>query len=142
MKTIAMENLVADTILYFCENLAELGCPKDAEPDMWFRELSGEERYKVGEKLLEIIERPPIGEEKVKDAIEITAEREVKMVEMDLDIEDKLADKLAGCGLEMIRNDRDALINYFVNNALREIVETDGKCLRTKEDEEYELPFL
>ena len=40
MKTIELENLAADTILYFCENLAELGCPRDAEPDMWFRELS------------------------------------------------------------------------------------------------------
>lgn len=58
MKTIALENIIVDTILGFCENLAELGLPKDCkEPDMWFRYLSRKEQLKVADKLLEIENR-------------------------------------------------------------------------------------
>lgn len=57
MKTVAIEDLMIGTVLTFCENLAELGCPRDKEPDMWFRYLSYEEQYKVAEKMLEIEER-------------------------------------------------------------------------------------
>ena len=63
MKTIALEELVAGTILDFCENLAELGYrPKitngdEISPDMWFRYLSTEEQIKVASKLIEIVER-------------------------------------------------------------------------------------
>ena len=57
MKTVALEQIVADVILSFCENLAELGCPRNAEPDMWFRELSNEERFKIADKLIAIEER-------------------------------------------------------------------------------------
>ena len=54
MKTIALEDIVALTILAFCENAAELGCPADKEVDVWFRELSFEEARDVADKLLEI----------------------------------------------------------------------------------------
>jgi hypothetical protein len=58
MTKIAIEDLVAETILSFCENLAELGCPNDAkDSDMWYRYLSPKEQRKVAEKLLDIIER-------------------------------------------------------------------------------------
>ena len=58
VKTIDLESLVAAVILHFCENAAELGCPKDVrEVDMWFRYLSEPEMIKVGSKLLDIIER-------------------------------------------------------------------------------------
>ena len=64
MKTIALEELVAGTILDFCENLAELGYRPivdkhdcEVSPDMWFRYKSPEEQVKVASKLLEIIER-------------------------------------------------------------------------------------
>ena len=57
MKTISFEELAAVTILTFCENAAELGCPRDQEVDMWYRYLSDEEKVKVGDKLLEIIKR-------------------------------------------------------------------------------------
>lgn len=56
MKTVAIENLYIGTILTFCENASELGCPKDKEVDMWFRELSYEEQHKVAEKMMEIEE--------------------------------------------------------------------------------------
>jgi hypothetical protein len=57
MKSIAIEELVVSTILNFCENAAELGCPKDKGVDMWFRELEPEDMLKAADHLLEIIER-------------------------------------------------------------------------------------
>jgi hypothetical protein len=58
VKTIELEELVASTILSFCENLAELGCPrKEKEPDMWYRNLSWDGQKKVADKLMTIVER-------------------------------------------------------------------------------------
>ena len=57
MKTVAVEDLIIETILTFCENAAELGCPKDKEVDMWIRELPYEEQYKIAEKMLDIVDR-------------------------------------------------------------------------------------
>jgi len=54
---IELSELVASVILDFCENLAELGCPRSAEPDMWYRNLSPKNRVAIGEKLIDIIER-------------------------------------------------------------------------------------
>jgi hypothetical protein len=45
-------------ILSFCENLAELGCPKDEpDADMWFRYLSPKDQLKVCKKMVKIMER-------------------------------------------------------------------------------------
>jgi len=60
MKTVAIENIMADTIVSFCENAAELGCPRDQDVDMWFRYLSEEQRRTVMSKLLDIEERDRI----------------------------------------------------------------------------------
>ena len=57
MKTVAVEDLVIATILTFCENAAELGCPKDKAVDMWFRELSYDEGVEVAYKIIEISKR-------------------------------------------------------------------------------------
>lgn len=57
MKTVELENLVASVVLFFCENATELGCPRDKEVDIWFRELTEEEMYKISAKLINIIER-------------------------------------------------------------------------------------
>lgn len=57
MITVALEDIYAATILSFCENLAELGCPQNAEPDMWFRHLSPKEQRKIASKLIDIEER-------------------------------------------------------------------------------------
>lgn len=54
---VSLESLVSTTLLTFCENLAELGCPPDVQPDMWFRGLSEKEMDAVGGKLLDIQER-------------------------------------------------------------------------------------
>ena len=57
MIEVKLEDMYISTVLTFCENLAELGCPKDKEPDMWFRELPYEEQVKVADKMIEIEER-------------------------------------------------------------------------------------
>ena len=58
MKTVELSSLVADTILSFCENLAELGCPRDEKnPDMWFRNMSTKKQQEVAQKLLDIVDR-------------------------------------------------------------------------------------
>jgi len=58
VNTIELSALVADTILSFCENLAELGCPREEkEPDMWFRNMSTKKQQEVAEKLIDIVER-------------------------------------------------------------------------------------
>jgi len=56
-NVVELEDLIAETVLLFCENLAELGCPKHKEADMWFRELSDGERYYVAGKMLDIEDR-------------------------------------------------------------------------------------
>jgi len=58
MKKKMIKNIVNEVVLTFCENLAELGCPKD-EPDvdMWFRYLSSKDQLKVSKKIMKIIKR-------------------------------------------------------------------------------------
>jgi len=56
-RIIALENIYASVILSFCENLAELGCPRESEPDMWFRNLTSAKQIKVVAKLISIEER-------------------------------------------------------------------------------------
>ena len=57
MESVALEDLVILAVLACLENAAELGCPKDKEVDMWFRDLSYKEQYKVAEKMLSLIEK-------------------------------------------------------------------------------------
>lgn len=58
IRTVALEDLMAGVVLGFCENLAELGCPKEEKnSDMWFRYMSPKERSKIMGKLLDIMER-------------------------------------------------------------------------------------
>jgi len=57
IKTVKLEDLVVETVLTFCENAAELGCPRKQEVDMWFRYLPYEKQFKVAEKMMDIMER-------------------------------------------------------------------------------------
>ena len=50
--------------------------------------------------------------------IKILAERKVKMVEVDVDVDDKTVDKVAAIGLKLIRKDRSALFNYAFCKAI------------------------
>ena len=60
-------------------------------------------------------------------AIRITAERKVDYVELDLDVEDEAVAVLAKAGLEAIRNDKEALVNYAINRALKDLIENEKK---------------
>jgi hypothetical protein len=60
-------------------------------------------------------------------AIKIVAERRVDYVELDLDVDDKAVAVLAQAGLETIRNDKEALISYAINKALRYLIESEKR---------------
>lgn len=132
MKTVAVEDLVASTILTFCENAAELGCPKNRDVDMWFRELSEEDMFKVGDKLLRIQERDML-------MYEDEYEDEYKDIPNNLDnsddsdehitIDDDIVDDVLAFARSRIVNDRQTLLNYGVNEALKEIIASDGANL-------------
>jgi len=132
MKTVAIEDLIVGTILTFCENAAELGCPRELDVDMWFRELSSEEQNKVASKMMEIEERYAKMEAKkgVKEEMKEAKEKIIEMVEIELDLSEETVEKLIKIAREKIVNDRQALINYGANLILDKIVETDGECLK------------
>jgi len=127
MKTIAIEDLIVSTILTFCENAAELGCPRDREVDMWFRALSSEDQNKVASKMIEIEERYAKLEAKED---KMKKDKIVKMVEIEFDLPEETIEGLIKLAKDTIVNDRQALINYGVNYCLSKIVETDGECLK------------
>lgn len=60
--------------------------------------------------------------------IKILAEREVKMVELDLDIDDKSVDIIADAGLEIIKSDRNELFGYAFRKALEAWANGNKKC--------------
>jgi len=60
-------------------------------------------------------------------------EKSIRMVNMDIDLDEKVYNGLVDYALENIKDDKEALINYAVNKALGEIVRTDGECLKDKE---------
>jgi len=57
MNTVALEDMTTLVIMTFCENLAELGHRESGECDLWYRNLTDEQRYEISEKLLDIIRR-------------------------------------------------------------------------------------
>lgn len=59
--------------------------------------------------------------------IKILAERKVDYVELDLDVDDEAVAVLAKAGLETIRNDKEALVNYAINRALKDLIENEKK---------------
>ena len=67
---------------------------------------------------------PQIGE---LPAIKILAERKVDYVELDLDVDEETVAMLAEAGLETIRNDKEALVNYAINRALKDLIENEKK---------------
>ena len=68
----------------------------------------------------------------MKKETQETKEKIIKMVQIEIDIENDIIDKIVKFALESIKNDRPALINYGINLMLKEIIETDGKCLKKK----------
>ena len=53
--------------------------------------------------------------------IKILAERKVQMVEMDIDVDSKTIDTVAGIGLKLIRKDKAALFNYAFCKAIENV---------------------
>jgi hypothetical protein len=58
-------------------------------------------------------------------AIKITAERKVDYVELDLDVDDEAVAVLAKAGWEAIRKDKEALVNYAITKALKDLVKNE-----------------
>ena len=58
IKTVAIESLMDNVVMGFLENLAELGCPQNEKDlDLWYRNINVQDRNKIMEKLLDIMER-------------------------------------------------------------------------------------
>lgn len=53
--------------------------------------------------------------------IKILAERKVRMVELDVDVDSKTIDRIAGIGLKLIRKDKTALFNYAFCKAIENV---------------------
>ncbi len=60
-------------------------------------------------------------------------ETEVKMIDIELDLDKDTVDKLLEYARDNILKDEKALINWAANDMLSQIVETDGECLKEKE---------
>jgi len=78
MQTLKLEDLMLFCILVFCENAAELGCPANTDVDMWFRELSYADAFKVTEKMLDIIDKDYYNNKKDKSKKNVKSKRRNK----------------------------------------------------------------
>lgn len=59
--------------------------------------------------------------------MEITNEREIKCWEFEVDLSEEEKKELSSLGLDLIKDDREALINYVFNRILKQMVEESGK---------------
>ena len=65
--------------------------------------------------------------------IKILAEREVKMVELDIEVDDETKAKVCHAALREITSDGEALFSYGFNQALKRMIESKGKkCTHKK----------
>jgi len=65
--------------------------------------------------------------------IKILAEREVRMVELDIEVDDKTKQEVCHAAWCEISNDNDALFNYGFNQAIKRFIQTKGKkCTHKK----------
>lgn len=151
MRTVAIEELMASTVEDFCANSAELGCPKDKDVDMWFRELSNEEQFDIMSKLIEIQDRddkirngelcsgcgkephPNIPCEEAaalrNDEVDEWPAEDVIMKRIRLDLEEDLIERILEIARSKVVNDKEALIEYGVNYMLKEMIELKGHSL-------------
>lgn len=60
--------------------------------------------------------------------IRILSEKNVPYVELQVDMDNDVAHKLAKAGWIEIQHDREALINYAFTKALKEFVDANGAC--------------
>lgn len=59
--------------------------------------------------------------------MEITSEREIKCWELDVELSKEELEELSSLGLDLIGDDREALINYVFNRILKQMVLTNGE---------------
>ena len=65
--------------------------------------------------------------------IKILAEREVKMVELDIEVDEKTKAEVCHAALREITSDGEALFNYGFNQAIKRMIESKGKkCTHRK----------
>lgn len=65
--------------------------------------------------------------------IKILAEREVKMVELDIEVDEKTKAEVCHAALREITSDGEALFNYGFNQAIKRMIESKGKkCTHKK----------
>jgi len=119
MKEIALESLMADTILFFCEHAVELGCPMNQKLDIWFRNRTDEEREDLMDRLLEI-------QEQVSKENEEQEDKEIVMREITLNLDPEIIQELLHVARSEIVNDEQALINYGANLVLKEYLGKEG----------------
>jgi hypothetical protein len=60
--------------------------------------------------------------------IKIKSERKVQMVELDLDMDEKVIDSLAHAGFNLIKYDRQELAAYAFRKALEAYIKGDKEC--------------
>jgi hypothetical protein len=86
----------------------------------------GQREYMKKQKSILSAKRVPLSPKIGKlPAIKIMAERKVDYVELDLDVDDEAVAVLAKAGLETIRNDKEALVNYAIVKALQDLVKNE-----------------
>jgi hypothetical protein len=59
--------------------------------------------------------------------IDESMEKHVDMVEFDVDLSEQEIDQLCNYALEHIKNDKKALVNYAVNDILKEMIDSTKK---------------
>jgi len=59
--------------------------------------------------------------------IQITGERKVQMVELDIDVDEETKNIVCHAALREITSDGNALFSYGFNQALKRLIETEGK---------------
>jgi hypothetical protein len=64
--------------------------------------------------------------------IKILAEREVNMVELDIEVDDETKAKVCHAALREITSDGEALFNYGFNQAIKRMIESKGKICTHK----------
>ena len=59
--------------------------------------------------------------------MKITSERKIECWELEVDLSEEEKKELSSLGLDLIGDDRKALVNYVFNRILRQMVEELGK---------------
>jgi len=59
--------------------------------------------------------------------MKITSERKIECWELEVDLSEEEKKELSSLGLDLIGDDREALINYVFNRILKQMVMTNGE---------------